>query len=132
MNDQEQLSMAEQGPPVIMVERGAMIRLLSRSLTLAKLEGATGLDPAGGAPSLECMLAEIGIEVARAETLWPPIHSAHEGYAVILEEFDELKEHVWANQKRRDVVAMRKEAVQLAAMAVRFLRDVCDGGRERA
>lgn len=132
MTDQEQLAISQQGPPIIMVDRDAMIRLLSRSLTLAKLEGATGLDPAGGAPSLERTLAEIGIEVARAETLWPPIHSAHEDYAVILEEFDELKEHVWANQKRRDVVAMRKEAVQLAAMAVRFLRDVCDGGRDRA
>lgn len=128
MTDQEQLAMAGQGPPVIMVDRDAMIRLLSRSLTLDLL--AAGTDENG--PSLERLLAEIGIEVARAESLWPPIHSAHEGFAVILEEFDELKEHVWANQKRRDVVAMRKEAVQLAAMAVRFLRDICDGGRERA
>lgn len=130
MNDAEQLAMAEQGPMALIVPREEMIRLLSRSLTLETLTGDQ--KPAAGAHPLDRLLAEIGIEVARAESLWPPIHSAHEGFAVIWEELDELKEHVWANQKRRDVAGMRKEAVQLAAMAVRFLRDVCDGGRERA
>lgn len=81
------------------------------------------------APSLDEVLAEVGAEVGSAESKWPPMNSAHEGYAVILEELDELKEHVWKNQKRRDVAAMRKEAVQTAAMAIRFIRDVCDGRR---
>lgn len=82
--------------------------------------------------TLQQVLTDIETEVARAEALWPPINSAHEGYAVLLEEVDELKEHVWMNQKRRDVSAMRKEAIEVAAMAVRFIRDVCDGGRDRA
>lgn len=80
---------------------------------------------------LVAVLEEVQQEVLTAEAKWPPINSAHEGYAVLLEEVDELKEHVWTNQKRRDPSAMRKEAIQVAAMAVRFIRDVCDGGKER-
>lgn len=69
---------------------------------------------------------EAGVEAYRAAALWPPMQSAHEGYAVILEELDELKEHVWMNQKKRDLAAMRKEAIQLAAMAIRFVADICN------
>jgi hypothetical protein len=78
---------------------------------------------------LKSVMDEIHQEVVSAEAKWPPLHSAHEGFAVLLEEVDELKQHVWTNQKRRDLVAMRKEAVQAAAMAVRFIRDICDAGR---
>lgn len=56
---------------------------------------------------------------------FPAFNSAHEGYSVILEELDELKAHVWANQKARDWDAMQKEAIQVAAMAMRFAIDVC-------
>lgn len=81
-------------------------------------------------PSLEAVMDEVHDEVERAESLHPPLNSAHEGWAVISEEFNkELWEHVCTNEKRRDVAAMRKEAVEVAAMAVRFIRDVCDGGR---
>lgn len=60
-------------------------------------------------------------EIARAQELgFGPFHSAHEGYAILLEEVDELKAHVWTNQKKRDVEAMYKEAVQVAAMATKF------------
>jgi len=51
-------------------------------------------------------------------------HSAHEGYAVILEELDELKEEVWKKARNRDPDAMIKEAKQVGAMAMRFLVDV--------
>lgn len=71
---------------------------------------------------------EVSAEVAAAEAKFAPFNSAHEGWAVIKEEMDEL----WAEVCKggsvpKDPVAMRKEAVQLAAMAVRFIRDVCDG-----
>ena len=81
---------------------------------------------------METLLAQIRAEVLSAEGKWPPMNSAHEAYAVLLEEIDELKAHVWTNQKRRDLDAMRGEAVQVAVMAVRFVRDICDGGRGRA
>lgn len=77
------------------------------------------------------VLDAIGNEVERATAAWPPYNSAHEGYAVLLEEVDELKAHVWMNQKRRDLDAMRKEAIQVAAMAVRFVLDVCTEERGR-
>lgn len=50
--------------------------------------------------------------------------SAHEGYAVILEELDELKGEVWKKREERDKAKMQEEAVQVAAMAVRFVLDV--------
>lgn len=70
-------------------------------------------------------------EILEARTNWPPFNSAHEGFAILNEEFDELKEHVWTNQKRRDLHAMRKEAIQLAAMAIRMAIEVCDERRGR-
>jgi ribosomal protein S15P/S13E len=72
-------------------------------------------------------------EVRRARELWPnKASSAHEQYAILLEEMDELKAHVWTNQKRRDLGEMRKEAVQVAAMAIRFAAECCgeDTGRK--
>jgi len=70
-------------------------------------------------------------EVASAIENWPAMNSAHEGYAVLLEEVDELKAHVWTNQKRRDISAMKKEAIQVAAMAIRFAYEVCNEERGR-
>lgn len=79
--------------------------------------------------------ATVGAEaVAQAESdraNWPPYNSAHEGFAVINEEFDELKVHVWTNQKRRDIAAMRAEAIQLAACAIAFAADICTDERGR-
>lgn len=72
----------------------------------------------------EAMTAII-TEYQRATEAHGAFASAHEGYAVILEELDEL----WIEVKRRhkDLPAMRKEAIQVGAMAMRFLVDVCTG-----
>ena len=70
-------------------------------------------------------------EAMRAAAIWPPYNSAHEGFAIINEEFDELKAHVWTNQKRRDLEAMKTEAIQLAATAIRFAADCCTEQRGR-
>lgn len=51
-------------------------------------------------------------------------HSAHEGYAVLKEEVDELWEIVKQKQGNRDPEAMKKEATQVAAMGFRFLVDI--------
>ena len=69
---------------------------------------------------------EAATELIRAMTIHAPFHSPHEGYAVILEELDELKDEVWASKPGSDRAAMRKEAIQVAAMALRFVQDVCD------
>ncbi len=73
---------------------------------------------------LTTLLIEIGGQLAKAEQKHAPMHGPHEGYAVILEELDEL----WDEIKRQqiDQAAMRKEALHVAAMALRFVKDLCD------
>jgi hypothetical protein len=70
-------------------------------------------------------------ELEGATTNWPPMNSAHEGFGVLYEEFDELWEHVKTKQKNRDLVKMRDEAVDVAAMAIRFAVDICNEKRGR-
>lgn len=65
-------------------------------------------------------------EYDTASRNWPEFNSAHEGFAVLKEEVDELWDLVKINQKRRDFDLMRKEAVQVAAMAIRFAIEVCN------
>lgn len=60
-------------------------------------------------------------ELLSALAKFPPFNGAHEGYAVILEELDELWNEVKANNKELAV----KEAIQVAAMGMRFIIDVC-------
>ena len=63
-------------------------------------------------------------ELRDATTKFAAFHSAHEGWAVLMEEVDELWEVVKLNQSTPERNArMRKEAIQVAAMAIRFLVD---------
>lgn len=62
-------------------------------------------------------LSAIIRELERAESKFGPFHNTHEGYAVLLEEVDELWDAIKANDKEH----AKKEAVQVAAMALRFL-----------
>lgn len=73
---------------------------------------------------LQRTLSDVAEEYFRARRRHAPMHSAHEGYAVILEELDEL----WDEVKRKDpnVALMKKEATQLAAMAVSFIVECCE------
>lgn len=74
-------------------------------------------------------IGDIQEELVRASK-WGPFHSMHAAFAHIHEEFDELKAHVWTKQKNRDLEAMRAEAVQVAAMAIKAI-EVIDSGRGR-
>ncbi len=67
---------------------------------------------------------EVMGELSKATENHAPMHSAHEGWAVIREEVDELWEEV--KKRHQDIPSMRKEAIQVAAMAIRFVVDVCD------
>jgi hypothetical protein len=59
------------------------------------------------------------LEATRAAEEFPGFHSMHEGYAVILEELDEM----WEAIKSNDREAAFQEAVQVGAMAARFIAD---------
>lgn len=74
---------------------------------------------------------EVVAEAVKAAENWPAMNSAHEGYGVLMEEVDELWEHVRTKQKNRDLAAMRQEAIQIAAMALRFAVEIVDEGRGR-
>jgi hypothetical protein len=67
-------------------------------------------------------------ELLRATAKFGPFNSAHEGYAVMLEEMDELWDEV--KDKNGTSESMRGEAIQIAAMAMRFVIDICDGEKE--
>lgn len=63
-------------------------------------------------------------EINSAMSKFEPFNSPHEGLAVIEEEFLELREAVFWSKDSREA-HMKEEAIQLAAMALRFLVDCC-------
>lgn len=65
-------------------------------------------------------------ELLEATYVYGPMHSAHEGFAILLEEVEELKWHIWQKPALRNDTTMKKEAIQVAAMAIRFIFDICD------
>ncbi len=71
-------------------------------------------------------LTAIEVECAKAMFDWPEFNTAHEGYAVILEELDELWDEVKKKPKNRDSAKMKVECIQIAAMALRFATEICD------
>ena len=81
--------------------------------------------------TLTRLFTDIEHEAVTGATRFGAFNSCHEGFAVLLEEVDELKAHVWAKQKNRDLEAMRREAIQVAAMAVRFALELCTEERGR-
>ena len=68
---------------------------------------------------------ELADELDRAMTRHAPMHSPHEGWAVIREELEpELWEHVVGNTGRSPEA--RAEALQIAAMGLRYILDLCE------
>lgn len=70
-------------------------------------------------------------ELEKARNGHAKLNSAHEAYAVILEELDEFKAEVWKKRSKRDPAHMRHELVQVAAMCQRAAEDLGlmpDGG----
>ncbi len=71
------------------------------------------------------ILIEIESEYKNASNKYPRFHSTHEGYAVIKEELDELWDKVKANKGLYGSGEMRRECIQIAAMSLRFIQDLC-------
>lgn len=63
-------------------------------------------------------------ELKRARSKHCTLNSAHEAYAVILEELDEYWEQVRLRRQDRDRAKMRLELVQIGAMAIRAISDL--------
>lgn len=64
--------------------------------------------------------AAILTEALDARTKFPPFNSAHEGWAVLYEEVDEI----WDEVRADNLDAAIAEAIQAGAMCVRFVADM--------
>lgn len=63
-------------------------------------------------------------EYSKAVSKFGSFNNAHEGYAVLLEEVDELWDAVKLNQNKPErKKQIYEEAIQVAAMAIRFIHD---------
>lgn len=62
-------------------------------------------------------------ELERANRIYgTSFTSPHEGYAVMLEEMDELFDEI--RKKHPDIDRMREEAIQIGAMAIKFIQSL--------
>lgn len=64
-------------------------------------------------------ITDVLAELARAEAKFGAFRSNHEGYAVLLEEMDELWDGI--KRKPRDMDRVRSEAVQVTVIGLKFL-----------
>jgi hypothetical protein len=72
--------------------------------------------------TIDPILEEVKGELYFACSKFPKFNSTHEGYAVILEELDELWDEIKSKTGTRK--SRREEAIQVAAMALRFIKDL--------
>jgi vacuolar-type H+-ATPase catalytic subunit A/Vma1 len=66
----------------------------------------------------------VALELKTARRAHAPLNSAHEAYALILEELDEFWEEVRRKQPERSSQRMASELIQIAAMAQRAAEDL--------
>ncbi len=69
------------------------------------------------------LLDQVDDELCQAERKHGPIHSLHEGLAVIDEELHEFRMEVYKDQPNYEHA--RRELIQVAAMALRTIKDCC-------
>ena len=81
--------------------------------------GALGLARSKVEKNLPKYLEQVTKELYRATEAYGPFNSPHEGYGIIKEELDEF----WDEVKTNNNPGARKEIVQVAAMALRYLLD---------
>jgi len=71
------------------------------------------------------VLEDVKFELGVIEAGQQRYNSAHEGYAVLLEELKELEAEVFKKPINRSLQDMYMEACQVAAVAIRFMTDCC-------
>lgn len=81
---------------------------------------------AEGGAAMQRAMSEVLTELIRASEKYPALRSSHEGYAVLLEELDEVWDEVKKKQTSQSKSLLRSEARQVAAMAVRFMIDLTE------
>jgi hypothetical protein len=69
--------------------------------------------------AFEVVERELGIALVK----FPKFASAHEGFSILKEEVDELWDEVKKKPGARENMSLREEAIQVAAMALRFIED---------
>ena len=73
---------------------------------------------------LHSALKDVLEELAEATLKHGSFHSAREGFAVLMEEVDELWDEVKCSNNTTNPLLLRNEAKQVAAMALRFMIDL--------
>lgn len=81
--------------------------------------------------NLKLALMIVEKELRRAYEIHGDFRSMHEGYAVILEELDELWDEVKKKGAMRDREQLTEESKQVAAMGVKFLMFMLEGRNQR-
>jgi hypothetical protein len=109
------------------VNRGYRPKVKGGETMISDTEKVKLLLPVGAFPL--GVIRAIQEEYLIASKKFKPFHSAHEGFAIIEEEYDELKAEVF--RKHKTWPKMRREAVQLATMALRLITDICDNESKR-
>lgn len=76
---------------------------------------------------LALIIVEIHAELMKADAKYKadPMVEARVGHKTILCELTELEREIERHPALQRPKAMRKEAIQVAAMAVKFIRDIC-------
>lgn len=122
----------EFGRPSVL-QRYYRLRLIGKKAEDAKLPTAVHTElPTVAYTGLDQVLVEIKAEVYAMVREHGDFRSLHEGYAVILEELEELWDEVKMPAERRDLSRLRSEALDVAASAVKFALFVEVYGKEKS
>lgn len=71
-------------------------------------------------------LRELSVELDKSIQKLPKLHSAHQAYAKTLEELDEVWCEVRRKPGKRRPKKLKRELIQVAAMALRFWMEACE------
>lgn len=75
------------------------------------------------------VMQKIKTELMLTDAQKPKFHSTHEGYGVLKEEFDELWDEIKESKTfDKANLLMVDEAVQVAAMAIKFIENLYHNG----